>query len=114
MSSDQPFTEDFRAQRHQCLVEKELLHSFLLPAASGPHPHGHIVNDVTVACSAAELQTWLGAIACGVEVTAGRSDDYVSTFCSPEPHSICQYGTRTRWTGMIDSHWICSLLDNTR
>ncbi len=114
MSDDQQFLGDFKAQRHKCSTDKELLHNFPLPVLSGDHPHGGIENDAMVSCPAVELQTWLGAIACGVDMPTGQSDDYVSTFGAPEPYSICQYGTRTRWTGMVSSQWICSLLENIR
>ena len=94
-------------------MEKDLLHSFPLPSASWEHPQGHSEDGHLLHCSAAELHTWLGAVACGVDMD-GAPGDYVSTFVPPEPHSLCQYGTRTRWTGMLHSRFICDLLERIR
>ena len=96
------------------MTDTELLHNFPLPTISGEHPHGHCDKDTVVCCSAAEFNTWLGATACGVDLSEGSPGEYVSTLTPPEPHSICQYGTRTRWTGMITSQWICTLLENAK
>ena len=81
-------------------------------ASQSPDAGGSGVGGDT--CSASDLYTWLGALACGVNLTGEEPDDYVSTFRTPEPHSVCRYGIRTRWSGMVHSDWICDLLGRAR
>lgn len=83
-ASEQQLLEDFRAKRRECVVEKDLLHSFLLPSASWEHPLGHSEGSQPLHCSAAELHTWLGAVACCAD-TEGSPGDYVSAFAPPSP-----------------------------
>lgn len=112
-ASEQQLLEDFRAKRRECVVEKDLLHSFLLPSASWEHPLGHSEGSQPLHCSAAELHTWLGAVACCAD-TEGSPGDYVSAFAPPEPYSMCHYGTRTKWTGMVHSRFISNILERIR
>ena len=58
-----------------------------------------------LSCLASELHTWVGSVACGLDIYEGAvPGDYVSTFIPPEPHTICQRGVKTRWTGMMSSN----------
>ena len=86
------------------------MHDFKLPTLDSQLPNGQL----TTCCSATDFHTWLGALACGVDVSGEAPDDYVSTYQVPEPHTVCQYGTRTRWTGMVHSDWVCDLLHRAR
>lgn len=98
--------KELLAVRHECVVERQLLHNFPLPTLDHKFPSGQ--NGIS--CSAIDCHTWLGAVACGVDVCGDVPDDYVSTYQTPEPHTMCQYGTKIRWTGMIHSDWLCDLL----
>ena len=109
------FIEDFMATKCGNSASQEVLDDFLLPLISGDSPHGLHDNGETVSCSAEEMHTWLGAVSCGIQVySGGVPGDYVSTFTPPEPHSLCQYGIRTRWTGMVSSQHIFHLLQCIR
>ena len=98
-------------QHHECLVDRHLLHNFQLPTLDHNLPRG----QHPTCCSVTDLHTWLGAVACGIDVGGGTPhNDYVSTYRTPEPHARCQYGTRVRWTGMVHSDWVCDLLCRAR
>ena len=107
--------EDFKATKVNCEVTQQLLREFPLPELKPEHPHGLSEGTEDLSCSASDLQTWLGAVACGLDVYEGAAPgDYVSTFIPPDPHSLCRNGIRTRWTGMVSSKHICNLTDNLK
>ena len=107
------FLEDFKATRISCNSTTQPLQNFPLPTLLTEHPHGLTEGMERLSCSASELHTWTGAVACGIEdiYKGAAPGNYVSTFIPPEPHSMCQNGIRTRWTGMISSKHICTLLE---
>ena len=116
-SLETQFLQDFKATKHNCTSDREILENFTLPTILGDHPHGLVKDDRLLSCPVEELHTWLGAVAnCGLSkfYEGSAPDDYVSTFIPPEPNSTCQYGTRTRWTGMMSSSYIVSLLEKIR
>ena len=97
--------------RHDCVVDRQLLHDFKLPVVDCSIPRG----QCSTCCSVTDIQMWLGAVACGVEVRGDAPEsDYVSTYRTPEPHTTCRYGTRVRWTGMVHSDWVWDLLCRAR
>ena len=99
---------------HSCVRDKQLVHNFPLPTLDSRHTCGARESGLEVSCSAADLLSWLGALACGVDVSGEVPGDYVSKFQIPEPYTLCRYGTRTRWTGMVHSDWVCDLLLRAR
>ena len=103
------------SQSHSCTQHQELVHYFQLPTVDSQQPHGTRESDTVKAnCSAFDLSTWLGGLACGVDTSGETPDDYVSTFQTPEPHRPYKYGTRVRWTGMVHTDWVCGLLQRAR
>ena len=44
----------------------------------------------------------------------GQPDEYISRFTLPELGTTCQYGTRTRWSGMIHSEQIVHLITKAK
>ena len=96
---------------HKCVVDRQLLHNFQLPTLDCRLPNR---EEGGKQCSAEEFHTWLGALACGVDISGEVPNYYVSTYQTPEPHTMCQYGTRARWTGMVHSDWVCDLLSRVR
>ena len=107
--------QDLNATRQECASEQELLHSFPLPVVSGEYPGGDIEEGVAKSCTAGDFYTWLGVVSCGLlDSCTGAPGDYVSSFGPPEPHSICQYGVRARWTGMVACHHIAQTLRSAR
>ena len=116
-SLETQFLQDFKATKHNCASDGEILQNFPLPTILGDHPHGLVKDDRVLSCPVEDLHTWLGVVAnCGLSkfYEGSAPDDYVSTFILPEPNSTCQYGTRTRWTGMVSSSYIVSLLESIR
>ena len=106
------FLEDFKATKVSCDVMGQPLHNFPLPTLQPDHHHGLTEGTEVLSCSADELHSWLGAVVCGLDVYEGAAPgDYVSTFVPPEPHFICQNGIRTRWTGMLSTKQICTLVE---
>ena len=111
-SFESRFLEDFKATKVNCEVMRQPLHDFALPTLQPEHPHGLTEGTEVLSCSADELHPWLGAVVCGLDVYEGATPgNYVSTFVPPEPHSICRNGIRTRWTGMVSTKFICTLLE---
>ena len=111
-TAESQFLEDFKATKINCESKTELLKDFPLPILQPEHPHGQTEGANTISCSAAELHTWVGAVACGLDIyEGGAPGDYVSTLVPPEPHTVCQNGTRTRWTGMVSSKHISTLME---
>ena len=111
-TAESQFLDDFKATKVNCENTTELLKDFPLPALLSEHPHGLTEGTDTISCSATELHIWIGAVACGLDVYKGATPgDYVSTFTPPEPHTVSQNGIRTRWTGMVSSKRICTLLE---
>ena len=111
-TAESQFLEDFKATKINCESITELLKDFPLPTLQSEHPHRLTEESDTVSCSATELHTWIGAMACGLDIYEGAAPgDYVSTFTPPEPHTVCQIGIRTRWTGMVSSKHICTLME---
>ena len=91
------------------------LTDFSFPLLEGDSPHGsHDNSGDATACSAEDVHTWLGGVACGLEGGGGAPGDYVSTFTPPEALSTHQHGIRTRWTGMLTAQYLCSMLKNIR
>ena len=104
--------EDFKATKINCESKTELLKDFPLPTLQPEHPHGLTEEADTVSCSATELHTWIGAVACGLDIYEGAAPgNYVSTVTPPEPHTVCKNGIGTRWTGMVSSKHICTLME---
>ena len=98
------------ARCHKCRVDTKALNNFQLPVLNCHLPHEEDLKS----CRATDFHTWLGALACGVDISGETPSDYVSTFTTPEPHTSCQHGVRTRWTGMVHSDWVCDLLCKAR
>ena len=91
---------------HSCVRDKQLVHNFPLPTLDSRHTCGARESGLEVSCSAADLLSWLGALACGVDVSGEVQ--------IPEPNTLCRYGTRIRWIGMVHSDWVCDLLLRAR
>jgi len=99
---------DFQASCHGCHYELEVVRDFRLPFITSQHPHGlHDDNGAELRCSAQDLHTWLGGVACGLDVyEGGAPGDYASTFTEPESSVPCKVGVRARWSGMVSSCFI--------
>ena len=99
---------DFQASQQDCHLEQEIVKDFQLPLVTSEHPHGlHDDNGTELCCSAQDLHTWLGGVACGLDVyEEGAPDDYVSTFSLPECSVPCEGGVRARWSGMLPACFI--------
>ena len=111
-TAESQFHEDFKATKINCVSTTELLKDFPLPTLQPEHPHGLLEGADTLSCSATELHTWIGAVACGLDIYEGAAlGNYVSTFVPPEPHAVCRNGIRTRWTGMVSSKHLCTLME---
>ncbi len=110
--SQSQFAADFHAEVDACKFDSETLTNFSLPVVDGGHPDGCYDDSGTeVCCSARELYTWLGGVACGLDVyDGGAPGDYVTTFSVPEPHVHCEHGARGRWTGLITSGQIWKMV----
>lgn len=107
--------ENFKAKRLENSEDCISLTGFSFPLLQGDSPHGtHDNSGDATACSAEEVHTWLGGVACGLEGGGGAPGDYVSTFTPPEPLFTHQHGIRTRWTGMVTTQYIYSMLKNIR
>ena len=112
---------DFQATKCENLTEEFHLTNLSYPVIKGDVPHGCHDNGEVLTCSAEELHTWLGAMGCGLVgagpegyIDAGSPGDYVSTFEPPHPLTHGKHGTRTRWSGMVTSEYICSILRDIR
>lgn len=103
--------DDFKAKRFPNLEERATFTDLCLPLIRGDSPHGRHGT-----CCAEEVHTWLGAIACGIEVAydEGGPGDYVSTFTPLQPVTPKQHGIKTRWNGMVTSSHICSILKDIK
>lgn len=114
---------DFKAEQMVNLEESSSLTDLRVPVIGGDFPHGSYGNGDMTLCTAEDVHTWLGAVSCGVEQAycggvacheGGAPGDFVSTLTPPHPTTPGQHGTRTRWTGMVTSIHICSILRNMR
>ena len=117
MDDEPKFLEDFKAIKQICQLDKETLASFPMPTIRGDHPHGLVEDGEVLSCTVQEFHTWLGVVANGGLTTfyeGSAVDSYVSRFLPPEPHSECQHGIRTRWTGMMSPASIVHLLEKLR
>jgi hypothetical protein len=106
--------EDFKAEGYHNLKSDYSLGTHDVPVVAGDCPHGNHVDGEVTACSAEDLHTWLGGVACDIAGNEGAPGDYISTFTSPEPATPMEHGTRTRWTGMVTASHICFILRTAR
>lgn len=106
------FMADFKATRQDCQFDQEVLTDFSLPVLDSDHPHGlHSDTGTDVCASAQEVHTWLGGVACGLDVyEGGAPGDYVTTMCLPECCEECGCGVRARWSGMLAARHIWKLV----
>ncbi|XP_020623915.1 ribonuclease P protein subunit p40-like [Orbicella faveolata] len=65
-------------------------------------------------CDCMSFFEWLGCIACGVDCSAASPDSYVSTLTCPEPSCELKQLIKCRWTGMITSNCILSMMQSVR
>ncbi len=107
--------EDFKARSFPNSEECLSLTDVSLPVLEGDSPHGSHGDAAreALSCSAEDLHTWLGGVACGIE-GGGAPGDYISTFTPPEPLAAHQNGIRMRWTGMLTTQYLCSMLKDIR
>ena len=112
---------DFKAEQMANLDNSSRLTDLCVPVIGGDSPHGSYGNGDMTLCTAGDVHTWLGAVASGVEqgycggvAEGGAPGDFVSTLTPPHPTTPGQHGTRTRWTGMVTSIDICSILRKMR
>lgn len=114
---DSKFAHDFKAIRRDCQLLNQSLTTVPLPMLHGDHPHGLVKDGQALSCTVQELHTWLGVVAHNGLTSFYEDstvDNYVSRFLPPEPHSKCQNGTRTRWTGMVSSAAIAHVLEKLK
>ena len=107
---------DFKATKQECHFEQEVLTDFALPVINGEHPRGHHDDTgVEVYSGAQDFHTWLGGVACGLDVyEGGAPGDYVTTFSPPECSEECEDGVRARWSGMVTANHIWRLISLLR
>ena len=109
------FKDDFKATKHYCSVDQQVITNSTLPVIRGDSPHGLHDAGQAVCCSAQDVHTWLGAVACGLDVyKEGSPGNYVTTFEPPEPIWECDHGMRSRWTGMVSAGYIWTLISALR
>ncbi|XP_058972910.2 ribonuclease P protein subunit p40-like isoform X1 [Pocillopora verrucosa] len=68
----------------------------------------------TDVCDCMSFFEWLGCVACGVDCSAALPDSYVSTLTCPEQSCSLKQLITCRWTGMITSNRILSILLTVR
>lgn len=68
-------------------------------------------NDV---CDCMSFFEWLGCVTCGVDCSAASSDSYISTLTCPEPSCNMKQLITCRWTGMITSKSILTIIQTVR
>ncbi|KAL9975721.1 hypothetical protein ACROYT_G012913 [Oculina patagonica] len=65
-------------------------------------------------CDCMSFFEWLGCVACEVDCSAASPDSYVSTLACPEPSHDVKQLVKCRWTGMITSSCILSVIHSVR
>ena len=108
--------DDFKATKHTCSLQQEVVKHFPLPVIRGDSPHGlHDDAGNELCCSAQDMHTWLGGVSCGLKVyEEGSPGNYVSTFVPPDPCIECDSGVRVRWTGMVSVEYLWTMISSLR
>ena len=112
-TAESQFLEDFKATKINCESITKLLKDFPLPTLQPEYPCATEGAD-TVSSSATELLIWIGAVVCGLDINFMKGQPLVFMYrhlYHPEPHIVCWNGIRTRWTGMVSSKHICTLME---